>query len=336
MSFSGIIAFIIVAVFLAVFHKGVWVFLKSFMPIFMAKLPLALVTIWAVATAVFFMAKAAGGEVEAIIKEGRMDERVIENIREQYGLNDPLWKQYLIQMGKLAQFDTLPSYNQRHRTFRDVLRDHLPVSAALAWRALVLAVFLGIPIGVITALYHNRWPDQVGMVIALLGVSVPNFVIAALAVYFGSSVTQAVQATEWKDPPYLWIPAIALGAFPFAAILRLTRASMLEALREDYVRTARAKGVAEWKVIGIHALRNSLSSVVTYIAIVAAGMLVGSLVVEKIFIIPGLGDTFVTTVQNRDMPLILGITTFFAALMVFANLVADSLYPVLNPRLREA
>ncbi len=314
-------------------RHSVWMFLCTFVPSLLKKLPMALLTMWFVATTVFLLTKAAGDNM--VMTEGRMDETVRQNIIRQWGLDQPLWKQYFVQMTKLAVLDTMPSRIQNGKTMRDILHDHLPASVALGGRAMLLAVLLGIPIGVLCALYHARWFDHVGKGVALLGVSVPSFILASLVLFVVSRKMGWVPAMQWKEARYLWGPAACLGAFPFAAVLRLTRASMLEALSEDYVRTARAKGVAEWKVIVRHTLRNSLGPVVTYLGPVAAGLLTGSLVVEQIFAIPGMGDMFVRSVQNRDMPLILGTTVFFSALLVFLNLVVDALYPVLNPRLRD-
>lgn len=321
-------------VFLIWNYRSVGTFLTIFFPIFLKKLPLAVFTMFVVATTVFFLTKAAGGEEEMLLKEGRVDPKVYANLRAQWGLDKPLLIQYRIQMKELLFLNTVPSLHQNQKTFREVARDHAPVTARLAWRAMLLAVAFGIPIGVMCAVWHNRWVDQLGRVAALVGVSVPSFILASLAIFFFARRWQMIRATEWQNPSNLWLAGACLAAFPFAAILRLTRASMLEALREDYVRTARSKGVNEWVVVFRHALRNSLSAVVTYLGPVTAGLLVGSLIVEQIFAIPGMGDMFVKSVSNRDMPLILGITCFYSGLLVTANLIVDSLYPVLNPRLR--
>ena len=329
------IALIVVVALVIWARKGVVLFLRSFGPVFLKKLPTAILTLVMVSALVFFGAQAIGGQEDMLIKEGRMDARTIEALRERYGFNDPIMVQYWNHLKLLIQFDSLPSPHQNNRTFRDILNNHLMVTVSLGWRALALAVIFGVPLGILTALWHNRWPDQAGMVLALIGVSVPNFIIATVLLYFLSRKWQIFPATEWADPVRMWIPAVALGAFPFAAVLRLTRASMLEALREDYVRTARAKGLSETKVVAKHALRNSLSAVVTYLGPVAAGLMVGSLVVETIFNIPGIGDMFVVSVQNRDVPLIMSISVLYCILLVSANLLVDSLYPVLNPRLRD-
>ncbi|MEQ8820405.1 MAG: ABC transporter permease [Sumerlaeia bacterium] len=316
---------------------GAAVFFRAFLPTLLKKLPIALGTLWFVATLVFLLTKLAGGEADMIGGEGRMDERTRQAIMQRYYLDQPLHIQYVKNMQKVAVFDSLPARTKQDRTLRELLSQHLPASIGLGWRAVLLAVLLGVPIGVMCAVKHNEAIDQGGIVLSLLGVSVPNFVLASLAVFFLARVLGWLPATGWHESWWrMWIPAACLGAFPFAAILRLTRASMLEALRQDYVRTARSKGVAEYKVVLRHALRNSLSSVVTYIGPVVAALLTGSLVVEKIFAVPGIGELLVHSINNRDMPLLLGLVVFFSATLIFMNLLVDSLYPVINPRLRDA
>lgn len=315
--------------------EAVALFLRVFGKTLAAKFPVAVLTLWFVASLVFLLAKAAGGD-EYLVGEGRIDPLVLQATRERLGLDQPLHIQYVRQMRELVRLNTGPSVHHNSKTLRDLLGDHLPVSAGLGIRALVLAIVFGVLIGILCSVWHNGLPDQGGKALALLGVSVPNFILATLAVYYLARRWELFPASEWTGWGAMWVPAACLGAFPFAAILRLTRASMLEALREDYVRTARAKGVAEWRVITSHALRNSLSSVVTYIGPVTAALLTGSLVVERIFSLPGIGDLLVASVGNRDMPLVLGITALYSALLIFMNLLVDSLYPVLNPRLRDS
>ncbi|MGF1574177.1 MAG: ABC transporter permease [Sumerlaeia bacterium] len=279
------------------------------------------------------MSKLSGDDNLAL--EGRNDEQALQMLRKQYGLDQPLYIQYFQQVGKLLTFDSQPSRFDRNKTFRTIMKDHFPISASLGLRAITLALVFGIPIGILAAIFHNKPIDQGGTVLALVGVSVPNFILGSLIVFLLVRKLGWFQATNWTDGWNLWIPAVALGAFPFAAILRLTRTAMLDSLREDYIRTARAKGLSEAVVILRHALRNSLTSVVTYVGPVVAGILIGSLVVERIFLIPGIGDMFVTSVSNRDTPLVLGISVFFCASLIFMNLIVDSLYPILNPRLRK-
>lgn len=314
--------------------RAVATFLSIFLPNLLRRLPLSIATLWFVATLVFTLMKLAGDA--AIFGEGRIDPTVRANLIKQYYLDRPVYEQYWRNISKLAQLDSLPSRSVRPgTTYRDVLRNQFPFSAALGLRAIALAIVMGVPVGIVCALYHGRWQDQLGTVLALAGVSVPSFILATVILYVLARELKWFPATAWhQDPWRLWIPAMCLGAFPFAAILRLTRASMLEALREDYVRTARAKGLSPLAVIGKHALRNALGAVVTYIGPVTAGVLTGSLVVEQIFAIPGMGDMFVRSITNRDMPLILGATVFYSFVLVSMNLIVDSLYPILNPRLR--
>lgn len=334
MSYLFLGIFLIVIGTVAFFKReSIVIFLKIFFPIFFAKLPIALITLWFVATFVFALSKLSGDDNLAL--EGRNDEAALLALKKQYGLDQPLYVQYFVQVGTLLSFDSQPSRFDKTKTFRTIMKAHFPISASLGLRAITLALCLGIPIGILAAVYHNRWIDQGGTLLALVGVSVPNFILGSLIVYFLVRKLGLFQATNWTNGWNMWIPAIALGAFPFAAVLRLTRTAMFDSLREDYIRTARAKGLSEWVVIIRHALRNSLTSVVTYVGPVIAGILIGSLVVERIFIIPGIGDMFVKSVSNRDTPLVLGISVFFCASLIFMNLIVDSIYPILNPRLRK-
>jgi len=322
---------------------------------FLAKVPIAFLTLLFVATLCFLLTKAAGEE--AAFGEKSPSPEIRAEIERKWGLNRPIHEQYFLHMSKLLVLDSMESRKQKGRTLRDVLAQHLPWSLRLGARALLLAVMLGVPIGVMCAVYHNRWADNVGTLTALMGVSMPSFILSSFALFLFTAVL-GWRAIAWGEPIYLfgaptegmnpvlaaiytelsrwrlWIPAMCLGAFPFAAIMRLTRSSMLDALQQDYVRTARAKGVSPLRVVGLHALRNALTPVITYIGPVSAGILTGSLVVEKIFYISGIGRFFVDSVANRDMPLIMGLTVFYSALLISMNLLVDAIYPILNPRLR--
>lgn len=341
------------------------------MTYFLSRLPLSALTLVLVATLCFALTKIAGEEAAFGEKEPPAEVRAA--IEKEWGLDRPLHEQYFLHMSRLLVFDSMPSRIQRGQTIRDVLGSQLPTSIRLGVRALILAVLFGIPVGVVAAVHHNRLLDNTSTVLALFGVSVPSFIIASLLVYlltsqwelFGVRLTP-MQAINWQQPVEsfmwggdkyylippnvtgvpraileelfrfrLWIPSLALAAFPFAAILRLTRSAMLDALSQDYVRTARAKGVSTWKVVGIHALRNALTPVVTFMGPVTAAVLTGSLVVEKIFALPGIGTFFITSVNNRDLPIIMGLVVFYSALLIAMNLLVDALYPLLNPRLRK-
>lgn len=300
---------------------------------FLKRIPGALLTLWLVATLVFLLTKAAGSE--AILGEGRNTPAVREAFEKEWLINEPLHVQYVAHMRKLLVFDSMESRKQRGRTLRDVLGVYFPQSVRLGVRAIFLALLFGVPIGVVCAVWHNRFIDSAGTTLALLGVSMPSFILASLVIFIFVRQLAWFPAAEWAEGPWrIWVPSACLAAYPFAAILRLTRAATLEALKEDYIRTAHAKGVPAWKVVMRHALRNSLQPVVTFVGPVTAGVLTGSLVVEKIFVIPGIGRFFVESVSNRDLPLIMGLTVFYCGLLVGANLIVDALYPILNPRLR--
>jgi ABC-type dipeptide/oligopeptide/nickel transport system permease component len=331
---------------------------------FFQKLPIAALTLVLVATLCFVLTKAAGEE--AAFGEKNPSPEVRAAIAKEWGLDRPMHEQYIMHMKKLLVLDSMPSRKQKGKSLRDILQTHLPSSLSLGFRALIFAVMFGVPIGMTCAVYHNRIIDNSGTLLALMGVSVPGFILASFAIFFlsrqwhiGSFSFGPMPAIGWDRPSpmivdrlgpgtpalvrgvlteiakfRLWIPAACLAAFPFAAVLRLTRSAMLDALRQDYVRTARAKGLAAWKVIARHALRNALTPVVTFLGPVTAGVLTGSLVVEKIFAIPGIGQFFVDSVSNRDMPLIMGLTVFYSALLITMNLIVDAVYPLLNPRLR--
>ncbi|CAN5199713.1 oligopeptide ABC transporter permease OppB [soil metagenome] len=332
------------------------------MKYFLQRLPIAALTLWVVATMCFVLTKLAGED--AAFGERNPTPEVRAEIIKKWGLDRPYYVQYWMQMKKLLVLDSMESRKQKNKTVRDVLKANLPSSLRVGFRALLLAIILGVPIGVWCAVYHNRPPDNGGTFISLMGVSVPSFILASFAIYFLTRswswpftevrIFKPMPALGWEtafytmpDKPHfwdqileelsrhrLWIPAACLGAFPFAAIMRLTRSAMLDALQQDYVRTARAKGVAAWKVIMHHALRNALTPIVTYIGPVTAGVLTGSLVIEKIFAIPGIGRFFVESVSNRDMPMIMGITVFYSSILIVMNMMVDAVYPILNPRLR--
>lgn len=327
------------------------------MSYFFRKLGIGFITLWLVATVCFTLTKLAGEE--AAFGEKNPPPEVRAEIMKKWGMDRPVHEQYFMHMGKLLRLDSMESRKQKGQTLRDILGVYFPSSCRLGARALILALAFGIPIGVMCAVYHNRLPDNAGTLFALMGVSVPSFILSSFAVYLLARKFQVLPATGWDRPvpmgidleqvPYvfrgivteltrvrLWIPAACLGAFPFAAILRLTRSSMLDALNQDYVRTARAKGLSPMRVIVRHALRNALTPVVTYLGPVTAGVLTGSLVVEKIFAIPGLGKFFIDSVANRDVPLIMGLTVFYSALLITMNLLVDAVYPILNPRLRKS
>jgi oligopeptide transport system permease protein len=259
---------------------------------------------------------------------------VLKNIEERYRLNDPLWQQYIDYLTNLIRFDLGPSFKYEGRTVNDIIKESFPVSFQLGMVSIGLAVLVGIPAGALAALRQNRWQDYSTMLLATMGVSVPSFVLATLLIYIFAVKLSLLPAAMWGGPEYILLPALSLAGHPMAFIARLTRSSMLEVLAQDYIKTARAKGLSPTVILYRHALKNALLPVVTYIGPMSAAVLTGSFVIETIFAIPGLGRHFVTSIYNRDYTVILGITVFYSVLVIGLNLVVDLIYPLLNPRIK--
>ena len=283
-----------------------------------------------VATASFFLLHAApGGPFDT----ERQSAEVLRAMEERYGLNEPLLAQYGRYLGNLVRGDLGVSL-RKDRAVTSLIAEHGPVSAVLGLLGLTMAIVLGVALGVAAAWRRNTWVDYLAMTVALVGVSVPAFVlgpllVAALSLHLG-----------WLPPARIdgWtsyvLPAITLGVVYLGTIARLTRGGLLDALGQDYIRTARAKGLPERAIVWKHALRAGIAPVVTYLGPATAAMISGSFVVEKIFQIPGLGTYFVTSITDRDYPVLTGVFVFYAALIVVLNLVVDVLYGVLDPRAR--
>ena len=232
-----------------------------------------------------------------------------------------------------AVLDLGPSYKYPGKTVNDIIAETFPVSAQLGLISLLLAIGAGVLAGMAAAWYKNTWIDYAMMIGATLGVSVPSFILAAVLIQLFAFTWPVLPAALWKGPAYVILPALALAAQPTAFIMRLTRSSLLDALGQDYIRTARSRGIGMRSLICRHALRNALLPVVSYIGPLAAALLTGSFIVETIFAIPGLGRHFVTSIYNRDYTVILGITIFYSFLIMMMNLLIDVIYPLLDPRI---
>lgn len=291
----------------------------------------AAVVLWAIITITFGLMHAIPGG--PFTQEKKLTPAVIENIEARYHLNDPLWKQYADYVGRAAVLDLGPSYKYPGRTVNDIIAETFPVSAVLGCISLCLAVGVGVAAGLAAAWYKNRWLDYALMLGATFGVSVPSFIIAALLVQLFAFTWPVLPAAMWKGPSYVILPALALAAHPTAFVMRLTRSSVLDALGQDYIRTARSRGAGKYSLLCRHALRNALLPVVSYIGPLAAALLTGSFIVESMFAIPGLGRHFVTSIYNRDYTVILGITIFYSFLIMLMNLLVDLVYPLLDPRI---
>ncbi len=259
---------------------------------------------------------------------------VLEKMNDRYGLNDPLMTQYGRYMMNVLRLDLGPSYRYEGMTVNELIAVNFPVSAAVGGAALILALLLGIPAGIVSALKRGHWQDRLAMILATLGVTVPSFVIAAVMVYVFAWRLGWVTVGFWEGASTAILPAVTLAGYPAAFISRLVRSSMLEILQQDYIRTAYAKGLSERVVVYIHALKNAVIPVITYLGPLTAGILTGSFVVEQVFGVPGLGTFFVTSISNRDYTTIMGTTIFYSALLVFFNLIADVCLGFIDPRIK--
>src|SRR3954469_7190721 len=261
------------------------------------------------------------------------------NLDRKYHLDQPWYMQYLYYVEGVVRFDLGPSLVQRNQSVNDIIKEHFPVSFKLGLLAITWAVLLGVPLGVLSALKQNTIVDYVTMGCVNLGYAIPNFLICTLLIYFFAVKWGDVTGfptngikSGWKA----WVlPAIALGHAPMTLFARIVRGSMLETLQQDYIRTARAKGLRRRRVVGLHVLRNSLIPAVTAAAPLLGFLITGSFIVEFIFGIPGIGRYFVISVTGRDYSVTMGITVMLAVIIIFANLVVDILYGFLDPRTRD-
>ena len=289
-------------------------------------------TLFVVVTLTFFMMRAIPGG--PFTDEKAIPPFILEKIMARYHLNDPLYVQYGHYLWDVLHFDLGPSYRYEGMTVNQLIASGFPASLMVGSIAILLSLVVGIPAGIVSALRRGRWQDRTAMVLATLGITIPNFVIATILVYFFAYRWGWVTVGFWEGLPTALLPAITLAGYPTAFISRLTRSSMLEVLQQDYIRTAYSKGLRERAVVYIHALRNAIIPVVTYLGPLIAGILTGSFVVEQVFGVPGLGTFFVTSISNRDYTTIMGVTIFYSALLVSLNLVVDICLGFIDPRIK--
>lgn len=293
-----------------------------------------IVTIWVIATLTFFLMHAIPGSPFNNNSGKAISEAALENMESHYHMNEPLYVQYLIYLKSIATFDYGPSIKQPSQTVNDLLGRGFPVSFELGMWTLIVAVISGIVLGVLAALKHNGIIDYLAMTIAVIGISVPNFILATLLIQEFAVNLQWLPAGTWQGLSYMILPIIALATGPMAIIARLIRSTMLEVLTQDYIRTARAKGLSPALIIVKHALKNALLPVVTVLGTLAASILTGTFVVEKIFAIPGMGKYFVDSINTRDYPVIMGTTVFYSAILIMMLFLVDVAYGLLDPRIK--
>jgi oligopeptide transport system permease protein len=289
--------------------------------------------LWAVATVTFFLMHAVeGGPFD---REKELPASVLANLEKKYNLDEPLLIQYGLYLKGLVQGDLGLSF-ENNREVATIIREGFEVSAQLGGIAFLYAMAFGMSLGVIAALNQNRLGDYLGVFFATIGTALPNFIMATFLVIIFSVELGWFDVIGWEFGNYrkMVLPVVALGTLPAAYIARITRASVLEVLRQDYIRTARAKGLAEWWVLTRHTIRNAMVPILTVLGPIFAFLVTGSFIVERVFAINGVGRHFVTAVQTRDYGVIMGTTIFYAVVVAVANLIVDILYAVADPRIR--
>ena len=290
----------------------------------------AIIILWVIITVTFALMHAIPGG--PFTTEKKLPPQVKASIEAKYHLDDPVWKQYGDYLGGVITGDLGPSYKYEGRSVNDIISDAFPISAQLGLLSLMVAVAGGIAAGAISAMRPNGIVDYAVTILSTIGISVPTFIIGAVLVYVVGFELGWFPVALWRGPSYMVLPVLTLAAQPMAFIARLTRSGLIDVYQQEYIRTARAKGLSSWTILTTHALGNAILPVITYLGPLAASLLTGSFIVETIFAIPGLGQYFVTSIYNRDYTVILGITIFYSALVVFLNILVDMIYPLIDPR----
>ncbi len=292
----------------------------------------SLVTLWAIITITFVLMHSIPGN--PFLQESKMPPSVYENLQKHYNLDKPKIVQYGLYFQSLVKLDFGPSMKSSAMTVNDYIKQGFPVSLHLGLQALLIAVTFGLILGVIASLNRNRWPDYLSMILAIVGISVPNFILATFLINFVAVEWGLLPVALWKGWEYTILPSIALAMMPMAYIARLMRSSMLEVLNQDYIVTAKAKGMPRPVVIIKHGIRNAILPIVTVIGIISANLITGSFIIESIFGIPGMGEMFVKGIANRDYPVILGSTIFYSFILIFLIFIVDIAYTLIDPRIK--
>lgn len=267
-------------------------------------------------------------------REKALPAATVERLNQKYGLDEPVYIQYATWVGNLVQGNLGPSYKFQDRTVNDIVGGGIMTTVQLGLMAFALSVLLGIPLGVIAALGHNRWPDYLSTSLSVVGIAMPSFVLALLLIVFFGVTLKILPTGGWKGPDTWILPTIALAGFPIAVIARYTRASMLEVTRKDYIRTAQSKGVGDRAVVSRHMIRNALIPVVTILGPTLAFLVTGSFIIESIFGIPGIGRYYITSIGQHDYGVLMAMTVLYAFVVAFLNLAVDVAYAFIDPRIR--
>ena len=296
------------------------------------RIVMSIITLFLIILLTFILMHAVPGG--PFTSDKQVSKAVMDALNEKYKLNDPLWKQFLDYLMGLLRFDLGPSFKYHGKTVNDFITNGFPYSGRLGLITLCFVLLASIPMGIIAALRSGKWQDMLLMTLATIGVTIPSFVIATMLNYifsFKLGWTPLYGVEKWQG--YI-LPTIAMGGYSVSFLARLMRSSLLDVMGQDYIRTARAKGISETRVIFKHALRNALIPVVTVLGPTVAGLLTGSFVIEKIFAIPGMGGYFVNSVTQRDYTTIMGMTVFYAAFLIAMVFIVDLFYCLIDPRIK--
>jgi peptide/nickel transport system permease protein len=292
-----------------------------------------ILTIWVIATLTFVIMKFIPGDPFA--SDGDvLPEEVLQNIRAKYNLDEPLPVQYALFMKNLAVGDLGPSIQSETRSVNSIIAEGAPASALLGIQSITIALIFGLSLGIIAALNHNRFIDYASMMIAIIGISVPSFILAPLLIKYFAVDWRLLPVASWGTWQHTILPSLALAATPLAVIARFMRSSMLEVMNQNYIKTANAKGLSTFQLVLKHGIRNAIMPVVSFIGPLFVALITGTFVIEKIFAIPGIGRYFVDSIFNRDYPVILGTTIFFSAILVITLFLIDISYRLIDPRIK--
>lgn len=291
----------------------------------------SLITIWLLATVVFILVRLMPGDP---FSSDKLTPEIRQNLERYYGFDKPVIQQYFTYIQNLLKGDFGYSIKYVNQSVNRIIADSFPYSADLGLRALSMSVSLGLVLGIIAALNRGRTLDYLCIIIAIIGTSVPEFIIGALLQYFFGIKWGLFPVAQYQGLKYTVLPSIALGFYTLAMVSRLMRASMLEVTQQDYIKTAKSKGISKFRITYKHQIRNAIMPIITVLGPTVAAVLTGTFVIEAIFAIPGMGKYYVQGVQNLDYPVILGMTIFYGGFLVLANMVVDILYGVVDPRIR--
>ncbi|MFJ5771847.1 ABC transporter permease [Psychrobacillus sp. NPDC093180] len=292
-----------------------------------------LLTIWVIASLTFLIMKIIPGDPFASDADV-LPEEVVENMRAKYNLDEPVPVQYILYLKNLVMLDLGPSIKSETRTVNDIIMSGFSASATLGMQAIIVALVFGLLLGIIAALNHNRFLDNASMIFAIIGISVPSFILSPLLINFFAVKWGLLPVASWGSWQHSVLPTLALATTPLAVIARYMRSSMLEVMNQNYIKTADAKGLSTVKIVLNHGVRNAILPVVSFIGPLFVSLITGTFVIEKIFAIPGIGKYFVDSIFNRDYPVIMGTTVFFSTILVVTLFLIDISYRFIDPRIK--